>query len=257
MTVMVSSSTLFMHLQAPALESAESPSATPFVGPPPGRTPTRGCILHVDDDPMARMIFSGWLPHHGYAHHHAADPAEADALLSMVKVDLILSDIHMPGNRRLEWVEELLARADAPAVILLTGQPEFETACRAANLPVAGYLLKPADLASLDATLQRVLHAQRRRADFLSLSHDILRLLETRGLQGSAEENFLVSKLARLAGCFGSRPPDRTGGEAANYLLWRAAVTDTIAVIEGTRHSFRSRELGQLRVRLQDLLRLP
>lgn len=255
MNVLVTSHTLVMHLQAPALESAESSSASPFVSLFPGRAPTRGRILHVDDDPMARMVFSGWLQHHGYEHHHAADPAEADDLLSMVKVDLILSDIHMPGNCRLEWVEDLLARANAPAVILLTGQPGFETACRAANLPVAGYLLKPVELTGLDATLQRVLQAQRRRADFLSLSHDILRLLGTRGLQGSTEEGSLVSRLALLAGCFGGRSPGRTGGEPANDLLWRAAVTDTIAVIEGTRHSFRSRELGQLRLRLQDLLR--
>jgi DNA-binding response OmpR family regulator len=247
-----------MNLVTSSLAQAERApvSASVRVKSAPSLPPAsnRGRILQVDDDPMVRTVFYGWLKMHGYDHHHAASPAEAEQLLDHKSFDVVLSDIHMPGNCRLEWVEQVLGRENPPAIILITGTPELETACRAANLPVAGYLLKPAEFATLDATLQRVIQRQRRRADFLSLSGDILRLLGSHGMQNSAEETMLVEKLALLAGCFSSRTSETGPAGSSNDLLWRAAIGDTIAVIEKTKHSFRSKDLGELRQRLQQLL---
>lgn len=238
----------------PNLDLAQGLPAQSSVSSRPGSTAIRGCILQVDDDPLVRTVFSGWLRLNDYEHHHASSPIEADALLDRWQFDVILSDIHMPGNNRLEWVEQVLNREHPPAIILVTGQPEFETACRAANLPVAGYLLKPTDFSTLDETLQRIICRQRRRADFLSLSRDILHLVGTHGLQDSSEEAMLINKLSLLAGCFNSRRQETNGSGSSPDLLWRAAITDTIAVIEKTKHSFRSKDLGQLRQRLQQLL---
>jgi len=246
-----------MNRVAPTLEPAGDAAVLPSVFPQPGRAPTRGRILLVDDDPLVRTVFSGWLGLHDYEHHHAANPAGAEALLDRRPVELVLSDIHMPGNTRLEWVEQVLRREHPPAILLMTGQPEFETACRAANLPVAGYLVKPVDFSTLDATLQRIIHRQRRRADFLSLSGDIVRLLGSLGLQDSAKETMLVNKLALLAACFNSRRPEADDIGPAPDQLWRTAIADTIAVIEKTKHSFRSKDLGELRRRLQQLLGSP
>lgn len=243
-----------MNVPRPAVGTAGGVTVLPSAHPRPGRAQSRGCILQVDDDPLVRTVFSGWLRLNDYEHHHAASPAEADALLDQRTFDLVLSDIHMPGNSRLEWVERVLNREDPPAIILMTGQPEFETACRAANLPVAGYLLKPADFTTLDDTLQRVIRQQRRRTDFLSLSRDILQLLGTHGLMDPAEEAQLVNKLALLAGCFNARGPETSGDTASHDLLWRSAIADTITVIEKTKHSFRSKDLGELRHRLEQLL---
>lgn len=202
---------------------------------------------------MARMIFAGWLKLHDYEHYTAASPAEADALLKETPVDLVLSDIHMPGNCRLEWVEQVMAGKNAPAIILITGTPEFETACRAANLWVAGYLIKPVILADLDALVQRALGERRRQTDSLVLSRDILRLLETCRRPLSRAEEALAEKLVLLAGCLGDSLRDRPGGFPDDLSL-RAVVMDTIAVIERTKHSFRSAELGKVRLRLQQVL---
>lgn len=242
-----------MNVPRPAVGPSGGATVLPSAHPRPGRVQTRGCILQVDDDPLVRTVFSGWLRLNDYEHHHAASPAEADALLDQRTFDLVLSDIHMPGNNRLEWVEQVLNRENPPAIILMTGQPEFETACRAANLPVAGYLLKPANFSTLDETLQRVIRQQRRRVDFLSLSRDILQLLGSHGLMDPTEEALLVNKLALLAGCFNARGPETDGG-ASHDLIWRSAIADTIAVIEKTKHSFRSKDLGELRHRLEQLL---
>ena len=66
-------------------------------------------------------------------------------------------------------------------------------------------------------------------------------------------------RLAELAASFlaGTGRPARVP-LAANVtdgdFRWRSALTEAIAVIEKTRHSFRSKELGQLRQRLEKML---
>src|SRR6185369_1358457 len=97
--------------------------------PPSDIIPSRGRILYVDDDDMARTVLAGWLRLNNYDYRIAANPRDADVVLEQEVFDLVISDIHMPGNHRLEWVERVLNRETPPAVILVTGQPQFETAC--------------------------------------------------------------------------------------------------------------------------------
>jgi DNA-binding response OmpR family regulator len=228
------------------------PSST-HSGPTKPETDVRGRILLVDDDPMAGAIVGAWLDEMGYATTYTTSPAEADQRLASASFDLVLSDVRMPGNYQLEWVERLLGRAATPPVLLITGTPDLETACRAANLPVAGYLLKPLDFTLLDPLLQRVLRDQGRRREFIRLAQDIIQVLGARGIAGTAEESALIGRLAGLATCL----PVRTVRVAADHPaeeVWRSAITDAIAVIESTKHSFRSKELGRLRQRLRQIV---
>jgi DNA-binding NtrC family response regulator len=132
----------------------------------------RGNLLLVDDDSMTGMVLGGWLRHQGYRADFVTNATEADRLLVTSTFDLVLSDIRMPGNFRLEWVQQLLANDAMPPILLITGTPELETALRAANLPVAGYLLKPVDFSILDGVIQRIVQEHRRRLEFIAGSFD-------------------------------------------------------------------------------------
>lgn len=230
----------------------------------PGARSARGHLLHVDDDPVSSLVLCEWLKLNGYTVDHADCPDQANPLLARGEYDLIISDIHMPGNHRLEWVETLLTAGCRAPILLMTGSPELETACRAANLPVSGYLIKPPDWAALDAKLQSAIADSRRRRDFLQLSGEILRLLDTRRHLSGPQESELATRLATLATTFsgaaeGRPPTPHAGGPAGREAdsRWRHAIEDTIEVIERTKHSFRSKELGQLRRRLQGVLHGP
>lgn len=218
--------------------------------PPSG---SRGSILLVDDDALAGMVLSTWLREKGYAAQLASGPAEADRLLAAGTFDLLLSDIRMPGNFHLEWVERLLHARTTPPILLITGTPDLETALRAANLPVEGCLLKPVDFAALDGVVQRILQKFRRRREFIDVARDIAQLLAARGLAGTSEETTLVERLGRLSASL--QPPNgrAAAGPSADE-IWRAAITDAITVLEKTKDSFRSKELGGLRQRLQKML---
>jgi len=218
---------------------------------------SRGRVLVVDDDAVGSHVLCHWLRTKRYEVTHADSPASADPHLHGSGFDLIISDIIMPGNTRLEWVEALVAAGTGLPILLMTANPALETACRAANLRVAGYLIKPPDWHTLDATLQRLIGERRRQREFLALKQEILGLLEGRDVRSEAGlDGAVVEKLKRIANDIhstgGAGPTVASGGDADDR--WRAAINDAIVVLEKTRHSFRSKELGQLRARLQQML---
>lgn len=215
-------------------------------------------LLLVDDDVAAGPILAEWVGRQGYDVTYADGPAAATAALRGPEFELILSDIQMPGNHRLEWIERLFRAEQPPPVVLMTGNPELETAMRAANLPIAAYLLKPLDLGALAATMTRLVQRHRQQGELRAAARDIARWLEEAGPLPAAGDAALASRfhaLVRTLTTEASRdyraPADREDAP------WREAVADAIVVLEKTKHSFRSRELGQLRARLERFLRDP
>ncbi len=72
--------------------SSDSPRGSPFVS-------TRNCILVVEDEVLIRLMVSDELRDAGYDVIEAYNADEALAVLkSPVRVDLIISDVRMPGS---------------------------------------------------------------------------------------------------------------------------------------------------------------
>jgi CheY-like chemotaxis protein len=218
-------------------------------------TPPR--ILLVDDDVSAGPVLTEWVSRQGYAVTFVDGPAAATAALQGGEFDLVLSDIQMPGNRRLEWIEQLFRAECPPPVVLMTGSPELETAMRAANLPIAAYLLKPLDHAQLAATLTRLVRLQAQHRAFRAAAREINALVGEAGLDSLSDPQ-LASRFRLLAReLTAESAQDFRRPSAGDQAPWRAAILDTIATLEKTKHSFRSKDLGQLRARLEQFLQQP
>lgn len=86
----------------------------------------------------------------------AADGEAALAALQGEAVDLVLSDIRMPGMDGFALVQALAARAEPPPVILLTTFDEPDLALRAAEVGARGFLLKDASPEDLHEAILRV-----------------------------------------------------------------------------------------------------
>ena len=210
-------------------------------------------VLLVDDDPIAGMALTAWLQDLGHQTVYAAGPVEADAAFETGDFDVVLSDVQMPGNFRLEWIERRLQAECPPPVLLMTGSPQLESAIRAANLPIAGYLLKPIDFKKTAPLLERLGQERRQRRALFSLAQEVARLTGQRpATSGDAAADELRELAGRLA-AEASRPPRERGGETGGQ-PWLDAIVETIAVLEKTKHSFRSKELGELRKRLLQLV---
>lgn len=85
----------------------------------------------------------------GFDCESARDSVTAAEKLRSSDFELLISDINMPGNAGLEFVEKLPEIATALPVILLTGHPSVQSAARSVRLRVAAYLVKPCDAEEL------------------------------------------------------------------------------------------------------------
>lgn len=238
---------------------------------PENPSPTKGLLLLADDDPDVQCVVGKVLTRQGYQCLLAADAASARSLLQDQDVDALISDIDMPGNESLQFIEAIPGIKPGLPVFLLTGRPAFETAVKSVRLAVAAYLTKPLDLnellplldehissyrrarvvvstrkraeewvrelSNLEANLRQPATAQRAGADFLTLS------IQNIALQ--------LSELARSLAIM-SNPDDASRDLEKAELI--SAMRQTIIVLEHTRKNFKSKELGELRKQLSNLV---
>lgn len=77
-------------------------------------------ILLVEDEPDVRLTLAAHLELEGFTVLEAGTAAEALALLAKEKVDLVLSDIRMPGMSGVELYTKLRAQDAEVPVVLMT-----------------------------------------------------------------------------------------------------------------------------------------
>lgn len=114
-------------------------------------------ILIADDEPLFRQTTGELLETAGYTCTCVSDAREALVALRDRPFDLILSDLNMPGNERLELLTEGRQIAPSTPLIVITGVPSLPTAIESIRLGIADYLLKPVKFQDLLNSIQRVL----------------------------------------------------------------------------------------------------
>lgn len=80
-------------------------------------------ILVVDDDELTRQVLSSYFENEGYKVLCAATAEDAEELLTLESVDLILLDIRMPGKDGLTLTRELRVTSEI-GIILVTGSQD-------------------------------------------------------------------------------------------------------------------------------------
>ncbi len=100
-------------------------------------------VLVVDDDPVVGKSFNRVLSQKGYVVITAQDAAEALEKLREQEVDLVYTDIRMPGMDGIELAEEMKARRPWTPVVIVTGYGSKANEERAKAAGVSGFLNKP------------------------------------------------------------------------------------------------------------------
>ena len=126
----------------------------------PMRTPSRGSVLVVDDEPTIAEIVSRYLERAGYQTTIAHDGAEALASAERGRPDLVVLDLMLPGVDGLEVMRRLREDEAPPGVILLTAKGEESDRVIGLRQGADDYVVKPFSPAELvarvDAVLRRV-----------------------------------------------------------------------------------------------------
>src|SRR5260221_4620893 len=126
----------------------------------PEKANPRGRVLVVEDEAYVRDSLVAVLRAHSFDVPAAASVADGLAQLSRFPVDVVLSDLRMPGADGLELVKRLQASSPETPVVILTGHGNVASAVECLRAGASDYILKPADPDALEAALQRALDAR-------------------------------------------------------------------------------------------------
>jgi two-component system, OmpR family, response regulator len=118
-------------------------------------------ILVVDDDPVIRRLLQQRLTKGNYHVLVAADGSKAESILQEKHVDVVLTDLMMPGKIGGIEVLEIAKRINsAIEVILITAHSSIGTAVEAMKKGAADYLEKPINFDELFLRLDKIANIQ-------------------------------------------------------------------------------------------------
>lgn len=133
-------------------------------------------VLIVDDNYICVEGISTSINWNDFGIEHiykAYDGASALELLHKESIDLIISDISMPGLSGLELSEQVIAINPSIKIILISAYDKFEYAKKAVQLGAYDYVEKPLDYDYLKEVLKNVIQdmeEERRNRDLLKKS---------------------------------------------------------------------------------------
>jgi DNA-binding response OmpR family regulator len=125
------------------LRSSEKSAATPRIRPG-----TR--ILIVDDESDLLDMLTAYFLSSKYDVDTATNGAEALAVVSRQRPDVVLLDIYMPEMSGLEALKEIMKIDQSIAVIMVTGNTQLSITVDAIRNGAFGYIPKPFDFRYLD-----------------------------------------------------------------------------------------------------------
>lgn len=118
-------------------------------------------LLVVDDAPFFRRLLADLLQTQGYGVLEAASGLEVIDLVNRQQVDVLLSDIEMPGMNGPELLRRVKRQHPDLPVILISAHHDFQVAREVLRDGALEYLTKPVDEGELFAAVERALELQR------------------------------------------------------------------------------------------------
>lgn len=237
---------------------------------------TAGRVLIIEDEEVLAATTAELLQRRGHECEVEASLAGVRARANLASFDTLITDLNLPGGHDLEVLDLVRDIEPRPTVLVITGFPSVENAVRAIDQGVYAYRTKPFDmeefLDTVDAAvaqskLQRRLARSHQRFAEITQQLDTLRD-STRGRGNDDLDQSLVQYALLLLGSNADSLAEamevlrlvdhRTPGKPLRRLsrhpeteMFRRAIEHTIGVLDKTRTAFKSKELADLRRRLE------
>ena len=138
-------------------------------------------ILVVDDDDGIRSLVKQYLTENNFLVTTANSAEDASEKISIIKFDLIVLDIMMPGKNGLEFTQEHKEKINTP-IILLTAKGEADERVEGLEVGADDYLPKPFEPKELVLRIQNILNKiksnnKKRIIEFDNIKIDLNKLL--------------------------------------------------------------------------------
>ncbi|HLM43411.1 MAG TPA: sigma-54 dependent transcriptional regulator [Myxococcaceae bacterium] len=119
--------------------------------------PLKGSVLLVDDDPAVAKVLGALLVQAGLTVHTAKSGAEALALLGQKPIDVVVSDVRMPGMSGLELLAEVTRTWPGVLIVLMTAHGTVPMAVEAMKAGALDFILKPFDREEILFSIRKAL----------------------------------------------------------------------------------------------------
>ena len=138
-------------------------------------------ILVVDDDDGIRSLVKKYLNENNFLISTAENAEDAKKKIELIKFDLIILDIMMPGKSGLEFIQENIKRLETP-IILLTAKGEPSDRIEGLEIGADDYLPKPFEPKELILRIKNILNktkkiSQKRVIEFDNIKIDLNKLI--------------------------------------------------------------------------------
>ena len=138
-------------------------------------------ILVVDDDEGIRSLVKKYLNENNFLVTTAENAEDASEKVKIIKFDLIILDIMMPGKSGLEFIQEHKKKLDTP-IILLTAKGESDERVEGLEIGADDYLPKPFEPKELILRIKNILEKtikteQKRIIEFENVKINLNKLL--------------------------------------------------------------------------------
>lgn len=130
-------------------------------------------VLIVDDEPAARYGMRRALEKEGHTIYEADSVASAEQVVDSRSPSVILLDVKLASESGLDYLPELVARKQAPVVIIVTAHGSERLAVEAIKKGAFDYLAKPFDVDELRILVRNALGAYRLRTENEQLRNEL------------------------------------------------------------------------------------
>ncbi len=138
-------------------------------------------ILVVDDDDGIRTLVKQYLQKNNFLVTTSNSAENAQEKITIIKFDLIILDVMMPGKTGLDFIKENKSKIDTP-IILLTAKGEAEDRVDGLEIGADDYLPKPFEPKELTLRIKNILNKtikinQKRIVEFDNIKINLNKLL--------------------------------------------------------------------------------
>lgn len=114
-------------------------------------------ILVVDDEKLVRWTIETFLKSWGYEVYSAGDPKEALEIFSKSAIELVITDLKMPGMNGIELAREIKSKNPKVKIILVTGYNTPQVEREAKEVGISHALSKPIKAEVIKNVIEEVL----------------------------------------------------------------------------------------------------
>jgi len=244
-------------------------------------------ILIADDEEAFLKLAASYLQKHGFTCDCVGNADDAESMLTKMEYDLLITDIQMPGNTNLEFLRKGSFRSSFLPVIVVTGYPTLDTAVASFRLAVLDYFAKPLKLddflsavrSAIDkAQAVRIMREARQGFNtWLDQTSQMESALLTphsgkasgAGISGELDwyldetiqrfSNLSLSLVTAMQTLKRGLPETKTDVcslmHCSRLDAYENALRETVDVLIRTKNSFKSKELAEVRKKLELLLK--